>query len=91
MQYIQTEMNFNLSQVHNNPESQKIFDDNKPTFSKQCTTILEALRRGERLTVRDCMLKYNIGDPRARFRDLIKSNVPVKSELLEGRFKVYYL
>jgi hypothetical protein len=74
----------------NNPESTKILRANTEHFSKQCLTLLEAFKRGEILTVQDGF-KYGIGDLRARVRDLRKAGIDVKDELLEGRYKKYFL
>jgi hypothetical protein len=82
---------FNYNRVENNPASTKILRDNVKHFSRQCIVLKEAFERGEVLTVFDIMTKYFIGDPRARIRDLRDAGVPVKDELIEKRFKKYYL
>jgi hypothetical protein len=74
----------------NNPESTKILRANEKHFSNQCLVLLEAFKRGEVLTVKDGF-RYNIGDLRARVRDLRKAGVEIKDELLEGRYKKYFL
>jgi hypothetical protein len=81
---------FNYNRVENNPESTQILRDNVKHFSRQCIVLKEAFERGEVLTVADGF-KYGIGDLRARVRDLRKAGVPVKDELIEKRFKKYYL
>lgn len=75
----------------NNRESQQILDNNIQRFSKQCETVYEALKKGEILTVRDMILKYGIGDPRRRIADLRDAGIEVKDELIEGRFKKYFI
>ncbi len=80
------------SHKENNIESQQIFDTNKTHFSKQCIIVLDALKRGERLTTTTALLKYGIGDLRRRIKDLIDIHkIDVKAELQQGRFKVWFL
>jgi len=84
------QLNLDYNRVENNPASTKILRDNVKHFSRQCEILLEAFRRGEVLTVGDGF-KYGIGDLRARVRDLRKAGVDVKDELMEGRYKKYFL
>lgn len=78
--------------IENNRESQRIFDENKDKFSKQCKIVFEAFLRGERLTTTSALLTYGIGDLRRRVKDLKDMwGVDVKSELCENRFKEYFL
>ena len=54
--------------------------------------MLDALKRGERLTTTTALLKYGIGDLRRRIKDLIDIHkIDVKSELQQGRFKVWFI
>ena len=86
---MQTAINFH---VENNSESQSIFNANTEHFSNQCRVVYEALKRGEKLTTSDALIKYGIGDLRRRVKDLRDNyGIPVKSELLDSRFKKYYL
>ena len=78
------------NRVENNPESQKILRDNVKHFSRQCIVLKEAFERGEVLTVADGF-KYGIGDLRARVRDLRKAGIQVKDELIDGRYKKYFI
>lgn len=60
-------------QVHtheNNRESQMILQENVSHFTGQCKTVFEALMRGEVLTTSTALLKYKVGDLRARIRDI---------------------
>ena len=75
----------------NSSSNQAILEANKEHLSKQCVIVLEALRRGEKLTTASALIKYSIGDLRARVRDLIHSGIEVSKKLEEGRFKVYYM
>ena len=78
--------------THNNVASQIQFENNKQHFSKQCLIVYEALKRGERLTTSTALIKYGVGDLRRRVKDLIDHHkVNVKSELLQGRYKEYFL
>lgn len=77
----------------NLPENQTHFDKHKKHFSYQCTIVLQALQRGERLTTITALMKYRIGDLRRRVKDLKDyHNVDIKSSFVPGsRFKEYYL
>ena len=75
----------------NNPESQKMNVVNEVHYNNQCTVVYDALKRGERLTTTSALLKYQVGDLRRRIADLIQLGVPVKKELINGRFKEYFL
>ena len=87
----QTQINFEIHQKENNPESQNILDGNRNHFSAQCKKVYDILKSGKRLTTTEA-LQHGIGDLRARVRDLIKYNkIDVKKRLIEVRFKEYYL
>ena len=91
---MQTSIDFTKKLIHkeNNKESQKQFDANMDKFSNQCRTVYRAMMKGERLTTRIAILKYNILDLRRRIKDLKDTwNVPVKAEYVEGGYKEYYL
>lgn len=68
-----------------------ILDFNKDRINGQCLLVLDLLKSGKRLTVRDAMINYGIGDLRRRCADLRDKGIEVKSNLLDGRFKEYYL
>jgi translation initiation factor 1 (eIF-1/SUI1) len=91
----QQQINFNRPIVHseNNNDSQRLFEKNEKRFRGQCKIIMDAFRRGERLTVVKAMQKYRIGDLRRRIKDL-KDNYGVdniKSEMIGHGFKEWYL
>lgn len=91
----QMKIDFNKPIVHseNNNHSQRIFDENADRFRGQCKVLMKAFLRGERLTAFTAMQKYHIGDIRRRVKDL-RDNYGVeciKDELLEGRFKEWYI
>lgn len=87
----QLEISFSVLTPQNNRESETILIENEKRLSRQCRVLYEALLRGERLTTTDGILKYGIGDLRARVRDLRKNGIDVKGDLIENRFKQYYL
>lgn len=81
-----------LNHIENKISNQEHFERNKEKFSKQCKIVYEALLRGERLTTTQALLKYRIGDLRRRIKDLKDIwNVPIKDEVVEGKFKEYFL
>lgn len=91
-QITQIEFDFSsYNHIENSAENQNLFEANKEKFSNQCKIVYEALLRGERLTTALALIKYNIGDLRARIRDLIAFGVPVQKEILKGGYKEYYL
>lgn len=85
------QLDFDYTRRENNKESQMILEANKERFSNQCRIAYEAMLRGEHLTTSSALIKYGIGDLRARIRDLIKAGVDVKKKLNEGRYKEYFL
>jgi hypothetical protein len=87
---MQTEIDF-VHTVENNSESKQILNANREHLSAQCEKVLELLTSGKRLTVRDAMIEYGIGDLRRRVKDLKENGYNVKGDLIEGRFKIYYL
>ena len=92
---MQTEINFTKPIIHreNNIVSQRNFEDNEPRFRGQCKTIMEAFKRGEKLSVVDAMINYNIGDLRRRIKDL-KDNygvVGIVGEMIGKGFKRWHL
>lgn len=85
-------MQLQLHLHENSASNETILEDNKQRFSNQCRVVLTAMMRGERLTTSSALRIYDIGDLRARVRDLSKFNdVIVSKKLLEKRFKQYYL
>lgn len=74
----------------NNRQSEQILEDNVDHMEGQCRKILWMLQGGRRLTVRDMFL-MGIGDPRRRIKDIRDKGIEIKDEILEGRFKVYYI
>ncbi len=87
---MQTQLNFSY-RPQNSRDNQIILDDNLPKLNNQCRILLEALQTGKRLTVRDAMIDYGIGDFRARIRDLLEKGYDIKKQTLAGGFKIYWL
>lgn len=87
----QLPIDFTVHLRENNPESQSVLDANRPLFNKQCKTVYEALLRGERLTTGEALIKYKIGDLRARIRDIRDAGVKVEDVYVDGRFKQYFI
>jgi len=93
----QLQMNFTTHSRENNPESQANLDANKPHFSKQCQLVWSLLQSGERLTVRDAMVKHNINSLPRRILDLreyFRKNYlpdPIQTRHKENGTKEYYL
>lgn len=83
---------FQVHAMENLPDNQEILECNRDHFSNQCRIVYEALKRGERLTTTEALLKYGIGDLRRRCKDLIDIHkVAIKKSLINGRFKEYFL
>ena len=92
---MQAEIDFTQPIIHreNNLTSQRNFEANEPRFRGQCKTIMDAFKRGERLTTLSAMVNYKIGDLRRRIKDL-KDNYNVKGimdETKKGGFKEWHL
>ena len=89
----QTQIDF-FHTKENNSHSQQILDDNYDRLNNQCRTVLNVLMTGRRLTVKDAMNEYGIGDLRRRVKDINDNHyipIRIKSDVLPGGFKEYYL
>ncbi len=88
---MQVEINF-CNRKENNQESQQILEANKDRINGQVRQVLELLQSGVRLTVKEALLTYDISHLPRRIADLKEFHgIEVKKELINGRFKVYYL
>ncbi len=88
----QLSLTFNTRQ--NTPDNQRIYDANKKGFSRQCQLIYDLLMTGRTVTVREMMNLLDIGDPRARIRDLRDAGVQVLDKEISngnGKYKSYYI
>lgn len=75
----------------NNKQSEEILTDNHKRLSNQCRVVYDALKAGVKLTVKDAMIDYNIGDLRRRVCDLRQHGVDIKDNILKGGVKEFYL
>lgn len=92
---MQTRIDFSKPITHreNNTTSQASFEKNEPKFRGQCKTIMDAFKRGERLSTLKAMTNYRIGDLRRRIKDL-KDNYGVTNivdKTMSGGYKEWYL
>lgn len=96
---MQTDL-FQLHEKENNRESQTILEYNIPHFKGQVVTMFEALMRGEVITGKIAQNKYDIGDYRARKRDIkntvinindVEERFHLHEQLLKGRYKAIYM
>ncbi|CAL2094644.1 helix-turn-helix domain-containing protein [Tenacibaculum sp. 190524A02b] len=81
--------------LENNIESQENLENNKEIFASQCKTIYEALLKGERISQKTAVVKYNIGDLRRRIKDLKDIHkINILDEWVSSgnrRFKEYFV
>lgn len=87
---MQTQIDFVHTQ-ENNRHSQQILEDNLPRLNRNCKVILEALQRGERLTGAIVISKYGMLEYRRRFKDLRDFGIDVKSNVLPGGLKEWFI
>ncbi len=80
------------NRIENNAGSQQILENNKVRINHQCTIVLQALQRGERLTTALALIKYGVGDLRRRCKDLKDiHHIKIKDRLVEGRYKEWFI
>lgn len=70
----------------NNRESQAILDNNILHFNRQCQIVFDAMMRGEILTTTTALIKYKVGDLRARMRDIRNTVLNI-----DGREETFHL
>lgn len=83
-----------IERTQNTVENQELFDHNKRQFGDQCRKIYQWLKSGKTLTNKEAMNLLDIGDPRARIRDLRAGGIPILDRLKgDGRskYKVYFM
>jgi hypothetical protein len=85
------QLNIDFNTRQNTAENQQQYDAIKHRFGAQCQRLYDHLLSGKSITVKDAMNSLDIGDPRARIRDLIENGIHIKKRLLKGRCKEYYL
>lgn len=74
----------------NNAHSEAILDANYDKLNKQCQLVYFLLKQ-TRLTVREAMVSYNIGDLRRRVCDLRQAGIEVKDNILPGGSKEFFI
>lgn len=80
------------NRIENNAGSQQILNENKDKINSQCSLVLQALLRGEKLTVVSAILKYGIGDLRRRCKDLKDyHHIKIDENKLPGGFKEWFM
>lgn len=84
------QLNIDFNTRQNTAENQQQYDAIKHRFGAQCQRLYEWLSSGKSITVKEAMNELNIGDPRARIRDL-REVIEIKDRLIEGRVKQYYI
>lgn len=84
------QLDFEFNTPQNTAENQALYDSIKYRFGSQCRKILDALKTGRRMTVKQMSNEFNIGDPRARIRDLRK-HFDIPGDTMKGGSKEYYL
>ena len=77
--------------LENNLESQAILEANKDRINKCCAKVLELLKEGHHLTVRDAIVYHNISSLPRRIKDLREHGIVIKDRLIDGRYKEYFL
>jgi len=81
-----------IAHRENNKGSQAILDANLPRFSNQCKILFEYLKKGNKITSFEAMTLFKIGHLPRRILDFSeKYNIQIESNLLEGRYKEYFL
>jgi hypothetical protein len=87
---LQQEIDF-VHTHENNNESQAILEANRTELNTQCKMVKAMLESGYRLTVRDAMINYGISSLPRRILDLKNQGVDIKSKLINGKYKEYYI
>jgi hypothetical protein len=75
----------------NNKESQAILEANKDRINKSCAKVLELLKEGHHLTVRDAIVYHDISSLPRRIKDLREHGIVINDRLINGRYKEYFL
>lgn len=84
------DMPMTIHKRENTEENQTYLDENKLKLSKQCQKVWDILSTGKRLTVRDAIITYHIGDLRRRIKDLKDQGYCIDSLRLDGGSKEYF-
>lgn len=88
------QLNLDFNTPQNSAENQQLYDGNKHSFGEQCRKIYEHLMKGNRCTGRELERELDIGDARARIRDLRKGGIridDVKKTVNRSTYKIYFI
>lgn len=75
----------------NNSHSEQILFDQYERLNHNCRIIYDALKRGERLTGRDIVIRFGMLEYRRRIADIRAAGVEIKEEILKDGSKIWYL
>jgi hypothetical protein len=67
---MQLALDFSCHRDENNHDSRRHLEENRDKFSRQCALVYSLLKSGVRLTMKNALNEYNIGDIRRRIKDL---------------------
>ncbi len=83
---------FTIHAAENNAESQLHLENNQDHFVNQCENVLALLKSGVRLTVKEAIIKYNIGHLPRRIKDLRDAGNIIQDRFIPGeRSKEYFI
>lgn len=88
------QLNLDFNTPQNSAENQQLYGGNKHSFGEQCRKIYEHLMQGNRCTGRELERELDIGDARARIRDLRKGGIridDVKKTVNRSTYKIYFI
>lgn len=77
---MQIEMNFIGHIAENNSASQNHYDKNFDKFSEQCKYLFKLLMNGNKITVKEAILKHGISSLPRRVKDLSENDVQISWE-----------
>jgi hypothetical protein len=75
----------------NNSHSEQILFDQYERLNHNCKLIYDALKRGERLTGRDIMRRFDMCEYRKRISDLRDAGIEIKETTLKGGAKQWWI
>lgn len=75
----------------NNSHSEEILFDQYERLNHNCRVIYDALKRGERLTGRDIVTRFNMLEYRKRISDLRDAGIEIQEKKLEGGAKQWWI
>lgn len=87
----QATINFNVLVKQNNRQSESILLMSEKRLSHNCQVLYDAFLRGERLTGKEIVKRYDMTEYRARIRDIRKAGIDLKETILDNGCKEWYL